>query len=177
MKAENAILDGEVVALDENGSPSFQLLQNHVGFRRSAALRGEKPQTLIFYAFDLLYMNGFDLRRAALIDRRRLLSSIILPGEIIRYSEHFAGRGRELLEAAREKGLEGIIAKQAQSRYDIQTQLQTGSSSKSRPSRTSSSADTFLANVNPSVHLCWVITKEGNWFMRETSARALTSRH
>ncbi len=117
VKAENAILDGEVVALDENGSPSFQLLQNHVGFRRAAALRGEKPQTLIFYAFDLLYMNGYDLRRAALIDRRRLLSSIILPGEIIRYSEHFAGRGRELLEAAREKGLEGIIAKQAQSRY------------------------------------------------------------
>ncbi len=117
VKAENAILDGEVVALDENGSPSFQLLQNHVGFRRAAALRGEKPQTLIFYAFDLLYMNGFDLRRAALIDRRRLLSSIIFPGEIIRYSEHFAGRGRELLDAAREKGLEGIIAKQAQSRY------------------------------------------------------------
>jgi bifunctional non-homologous end joining protein LigD len=117
VKAENAILDGEVVALDENGSPSFQLLQNHVGFRRSAALRGEKPQTLIFYAFDLLYLNGFDLRRAALIDRRRLLSSVILPGEIVRYSEHFAGKGKELLDAAREKGLEGIIAKQAQSRY------------------------------------------------------------
>ncbi len=117
VKADNAILDGEIVALDENGSPSFQLLQNHVGFRRSAALRGEKPQTLIFYAFDLLYLNGFDLRRAALIDRRRLLSSIILPSEIIRYSEHFVGGGQQLLDAAREKGLEGIIAKQAQSRY------------------------------------------------------------
>ncbi len=119
VKADNAILDGEVVALDENGSPSFQLLQNHVGFRRSATLRGEKPQTLIYYAFDLLYLNGFDLRRAALIDRRRLLSSIILPGEIIRYSEHFAGKGQELLDAARARGLEGIIAKQAQSRYEF----------------------------------------------------------
>jgi bifunctional non-homologous end joining protein LigD len=118
VKADNAILDGEIVALDENGSPSFQLLQNHVGFRRSATLRGEKPQTLIYYAFDLLYLNGFDLRRAALIDRRRLLSSVILPGEIIRYSEHFAGKGQELLHAARARGLEGIIAKQAQSRYE-----------------------------------------------------------
>jgi bifunctional non-homologous end joining protein LigD len=118
MKAETAIVDGEIVAFDENGVPSFQLLQNHMGFRRSAALKGEKPQALNFFAFDLLYFDGYDLRKAALIDRRQLLSSIILPSETVKYSEHFVGRGKELLDAVRQQGLEGIIAKQAQSKYE-----------------------------------------------------------
>lgn len=118
VKADTAIVDGEIVAFDENGVPSFQLLQNHIGFRRSAALKGEKPQALSFFAFDLLYLNGYDLRKGALIDRRQLLSSIILPSETVKYSEHFVGRGRELLEAVKQQGLEGIIAKQAQSKYE-----------------------------------------------------------
>jgi bifunctional non-homologous end joining protein LigD len=118
VKADTAIIDGEIVAFDENGVPSFQLLQNHVGFRRSAALKGEKPQALSFFAFDLLYLNGYDLRKAALIDRRQLLSSIILPSETVKYSDHFAGRGNELLDAVKARGLEGIIAKQAQSKYE-----------------------------------------------------------
>lgn len=118
IKAESAIIDGEIVAFDENGVPSFQLLQNHFGFRRSATIRGEKPQAFNFFAFDLLYLNGYDLRKAALIDRRQLLASIILPNETVKYSEHFIGRGDELLHAVREKGLEGVIAKQAQSKYE-----------------------------------------------------------
>jgi len=118
IKAETAIVDGEIVAFDENGVPSFQLLQNHMGFRRSAALKGEKPQALNFFAFDLLYVDGYDLRQAALVDRRQLLSSIILPSETVKYSEHFVGRGKELLDAVQQQGLEGIIAKQAQSKYE-----------------------------------------------------------
>jgi len=118
VKAESAILDGEVVALDENGVPSFQLMQNYTGFKRSAALKGEKPLALNFFAFDLIYLDGYDLRKTALIDRRQLLSSIILPNQVVRYSEHFAGRGKELMEAVQAKGLEGVIAKQAQSRYE-----------------------------------------------------------
>lgn len=118
VKAETAIVDGEIVAFDENGVPSFQLLQNHIGFRRSAALKGEKPHALSFFAFDLLYLDGYDLRKAALIDRRQVLSSIILPSETVKYSEHFVGRGKELLDAVKERGLEGIIAKQAPSKYE-----------------------------------------------------------
>lgn len=118
VKADTAIVDGEIVAFDEAGVPSFQLLQNHVGFRRSAALKGEKPQALNFFAFDLLYLDGHDLRKAALIDRRQLLSSIILPSETVKYSEHFVGRGKELLDAVQQQGLEGIIAKQSQSKYE-----------------------------------------------------------
>jgi bifunctional non-homologous end joining protein LigD len=115
IQAQTAIVDGEVVALDENGVPSFQLLQNRTGFHRIAG--GKKPQTLNFFAFDLLYLDGYDLRNAALIDRRRMLQSIILPGGTVRYSEHFAGKGSELLAAVQAKGLEGIVAKHVRSRY------------------------------------------------------------
>ncbi|HYL93191.1 MAG TPA: DNA ligase D [Alphaproteobacteria bacterium] len=117
VNADSAILDGEVVALDENGVPSFQLLQNRTGFHKSAT-REKQPHTLNFFAFDLLYLNGYDLRDAALIDRRQLLASILLPNQIVRYSDHFAGKGEELLVAVRAKGMEGILAKQAQSKYE-----------------------------------------------------------
>jgi bifunctional non-homologous end joining protein LigD len=118
LKAETAIIDGEVVALDEKGRPSFQHLQNYTGFGTKPALKGVAPPPLNFFAFDLLYLNGYDLRKAALIDRRQLLASIIMPSEAVRYSDHFAGKGEELLKAVLAQGLEGIIAKQAQSRYE-----------------------------------------------------------
>lgn len=117
VKADTAVLDGEIVAFDENGAPSFQLLQNRTGFHRSV-VKSEKPHALCFFAFDLLYLNGYDLRKSSLIDRRQLLSSIIHPNETVRFSDHFVGRGAELLQAVKEKGLEGIVAKQSQSRYD-----------------------------------------------------------
>lgn len=118
VKADTAIIDGEVVALDEKGRPSFQHLQNYTGFGTKPALKGTAPPPLNFFAFDLLYLNGYDLRKAALIDRRQLLASILLPNESVRYSDHFAGKGEELLQAVRAQGLEGIIAKQTQSRYE-----------------------------------------------------------
>jgi bifunctional non-homologous end joining protein LigD len=118
VKAKTAIIDGEVVALDENGKPSFQHLQNFTGFGTKPALKGVAAPPLNFFAFDLLYLNGYDLRKAALIDRRQLLATILLPNETVRYSDHFAGKGDELLQAVRAQGLEGIIAKQAQSRYE-----------------------------------------------------------
>ena len=116
--AKSAIIDGEIVAFDENGAPSFQLLQNRMGFSRVPGVKKEGPFVMNFFAFDLLYLNGYDLRSAALIDRRRLLQSILRPSELVRYSEHFAGKGSELLDAVREKGLEGILAKHAQSKYE-----------------------------------------------------------
>ena len=118
VKADTAIVDGEVVALDENGKPSFQHLQNFTGFGTKPALKGVAPPPLNFFAFDPLYLNGYDLRKAALIDRRRLLASVLMPSDTVRYSDHFAGKGDELLEAVKARGLEGIIAKHAQSKYE-----------------------------------------------------------
>src|ERR1700682_4031690 len=116
VNADTAIIDGEVVAMDENGVPSFQFLQQRTGF--SKTVKSEVAHPLSFFAFDLIYLNGYDLRSAALIDRRQLLASILLPSETVRYSEHFAGKGEELLQAVRLKGMEGILAKQAQSKYE-----------------------------------------------------------
>jgi len=77
VKADKAIIDGEVVALDDNGNPSFQRLQNMTGFGTKPAVKGVAAPFLNFFAFDLLYLNGYDLRKAALIDRRQLLMSIL----------------------------------------------------------------------------------------------------
>ena len=118
MEAESAILDGEIVCFDENGVPSFQLLQNRIGASSKSAPKLAQAQPASFFAFDLLYLDGYDLRRTPLIERKQLLSSILQPNDTFRISEHFTGKGQELLDAVREKGLEGIVAKQAYSRYE-----------------------------------------------------------
>lgn len=118
LEAESAIVDGEIVCFDENGVPSFQLLQNRIGAGPKSAPKLSQAQPASFFAFDLLYLDGYDLRRAPLIERKQILASILQPDATFRLSEHFIGKGAELLEAVREKGLEGIVAKQAYSRYE-----------------------------------------------------------
>ena len=68
---------------------------------------------VVYFAFDLLYLDGYDLRDVALAKRRELLEQVLTPGAVVRISEAFPGAGEALLEAARENGLEGIIAKHA----------------------------------------------------------------
>jgi bifunctional non-homologous end joining protein LigD len=72
----------------------------------------------IYFVFDLLYLDGYDLRRASLSERRKLLEKVVTPGPALRISEAFPGAGAELLEAAREAGLEGVMAKHASSVYE-----------------------------------------------------------
>ena len=119
VNAKTAILDGEVVVLDEHGRPSFSLMQQRTGFRergRRATPRREVP--VLYYAFDLLYLDGFDLRRVPLEDRKRLLSSIVTEDETLRLSAHFPANGKALFEVAQQKGLEGILAKRTGSFYE-----------------------------------------------------------
>jgi bifunctional non-homologous end joining protein LigD len=119
INAKNAILDGEVVVLDDQGRSSFSLMQQRTGIRkhgRQATPRSELP--VLYYAFDILYLDGYDLRRVALEERKRVLKEILTPGEIVRYSDDFAGQGIALFEAAKQKGLEGILAKHRGSRYE-----------------------------------------------------------
>jgi len=72
---------------------------------------------VIYYAFDLLYLDGFDLRRVPLEERKKKLASVLLAGESVRYSDHYERDGKALFELAREKGLEGILAKKRDSIY------------------------------------------------------------
>ncbi|MGA2374179.1 MAG: non-homologous end-joining DNA ligase [Candidatus Sulfotelmatobacter sp.] len=116
--AESAILDGEVVALDDQGRASFTLMQQRTGFRpggRRGAAKAEVP--VLYYAFDLLYLDGYDLRKLPLEDRKKKLASVLVTGDSLRYSDHYEKQGKALFEMARAKGLEGILAKKRDSIY------------------------------------------------------------
>lgn len=120
INAGNAILDGEVVVLDEQGRSSFSLMQQRTGIRshgRQGASRHDLP--ILYYVFDLIYLDGYDLRRVTLEERKRVLKEILTPGEIVRYSDHYPGQqGLALFEVAKQKGLEGILAKKRNSCYE-----------------------------------------------------------
>jgi DNA ligase D-like protein (predicted ligase) len=107
---DNTILDGELVVLDESGKPSFAALQKHK-FR---------PEALHFYAFDLIAYKGKDLRKLPLIDRRTLLekSALTRMREPVRLSSVFPTSPSQLVAAARKSGLEGVVAKRGDSRYE-----------------------------------------------------------
>jgi bifunctional non-homologous end joining protein LigD len=109
LDCRDAVIDGEIVALDENGRPSFQLLQ--------AYEKGEERPPLFYYAYDLLQLNGQDLRARPLTERKGLLKELLEDGpETIRYSMPFDAELEDLLEQARSFGLEGLIGKQSDSR-------------------------------------------------------------
>ena len=118
VKAKTAILDGEVVALDQQGRASFSLMQQRTGFRpggRRGAANADVP--VLYYAFDLLYLDGYDWRKLPLEDRKKKLASILVTQDSLRYSDHYENQGKALFEIAREKGLEGILAKKSDSIY------------------------------------------------------------
>jgi bifunctional non-homologous end joining protein LigD len=119
VKAKTAILDGEVVALDVDGRASFSLMQQRTGFRpggQRAAERADVP--VLYYAFDVLYLDGYDWRRVPLEERKKKLASILETGDSLRYSDHYAAQGKALFEIARDKKLEGILAKKRNSYYE-----------------------------------------------------------
>lgn len=119
VKAKNAILDGEVVAVDEHGKPSFSLMQQRTGFRPGGK-RGPTNSAVpvLYYAFDLIYADGEDWRKVSLEDRKRKLVSLITPGDALRFSDHYEEHGKALFEIAKQKGLEGIVAKRRSSCYE-----------------------------------------------------------
>jgi len=118
IKAENAVLDGEIVALDEQGRASFSLMQQRTGIRKGGRRTGARRDLqVVYYIFDLLYIDGYDLRQVALEQRKQVLSQIIEASDLVRYSEHFP-QGLALFEVAKKKGLEGILAKKRASHYE-----------------------------------------------------------
>jgi bifunctional non-homologous end joining protein LigD len=116
VRTANALLDGEIVALQADGRSDFQKLQDRIGVEKpSAKLQAAIPLT--YYCFDLLYCDGYDLRKSQLLARKQLLEKILQPSERVRYSGHVLEKGDELLAAAKEKHLEGIIGKEIHSAY------------------------------------------------------------
>jgi bifunctional non-homologous end joining protein LigD len=121
IEAREAIVDGEVVALDAEGRPSFSLLQDRTGIRtgRAPGTKGHGPPAPVVYqAFDLLHLDGQSLLAVPLEERKRLLRSRLRPHPRVRYASHVAGEGRAFIEAARAQELEGIVAKLRRSPYE-----------------------------------------------------------
>ena len=107
LNARTALLDGEIVAFDESGRPSFQQLQH-----RSA------PRTAIrYFAFDLLHLNGADLHSEPLTLRRRALQKLI-DGSGVEFSDELPGPADQVVQAVAQVGLEGVVAKRRDSRYE-----------------------------------------------------------
>ena len=110
LPANQIVLDGEIVAIDKKGMPSFPDVAKELA-KRSARI--------VYFAFDLLYLDGFDLRGAALIDRKRVLREFMKSvfSDRIRYCDHVEGEGAVVFEAACRMGLEGIVSKRAAAPY------------------------------------------------------------
>ncbi len=111
LKVESAVLDGEVVWQDDKGRSDFQLLQN--------AMKAEKTNSLLYWVFDLMYLNGDDLTSLPLISRKDRLAKILkgAKGDHIRFSEHFRGAGDKMIKASCQMHLEGIVSKRVDAPY------------------------------------------------------------
>lgn len=108
IKASTAIIDGEIVALDENGVQCFEQLQNHV---RNCAI--------LFFAFDLIFLDGVSLTDLPLVERKAQLKRILPKslGGRIRFTDHVLEKGLDLFAALEHQQLEGMVAKRADSLY------------------------------------------------------------
>jgi bifunctional non-homologous end joining protein LigD len=116
LAAREAILDGEIVALDARGHSSFERLQERMHVRApSEHLVTQIP--VVYFVFDLLYCDGYDLRKSSLIERKQLLNRVVRTSERFRYSDHQLEMGKELFALAEQNGLEGILAKRTDSPY------------------------------------------------------------
>src|SRR6266487_5396505 len=116
--AQRAILDGEIVALDEKGVSRFQLLQPRLGRKNASEIQRLATNTrLAYYVFDLLYLDGFDLTQCRLLDRKERLEAILKSSKNVRDSDHIIGEGERLYAEIAKVPLEGIIAKGLTSTY------------------------------------------------------------
>jgi bifunctional non-homologous end joining protein LigD len=108
----SGVLDGEVVALAANGKSDFQLLQNH--------LKSKAKDGVVYFAFDLPFLDGRDLRKLPLTERKHVLGTLLsgLRATSVRFGEHFTGDGEKVFKQACRLGLEGIVSKRADAPYE-----------------------------------------------------------
>lgn len=118
VNAKTAWLDGEICVLDENGRARFEMIQPRIAANPNAVPRLAETTPVTLFLFDVLYLDGYDLRAVPLEERKRVLQTLITPSEHVRVSETFNTAGDEMLEAARQMQLEGILAKDRRSSYE-----------------------------------------------------------
>ncbi len=102
----HAILDGEIAAVDDEGVSHFQMLQHYA-----------TAQHIYYFVFDILYLNGRDLRELPLIERKAILKKVLGKDPLIHYLDHVEKRGKEFFELCKQHGLEGVIGKKREGHY------------------------------------------------------------
>ncbi len=113
------VLDGEICALDEEGVPRFQLLQPRINLARDhdiARMEAELP--IVYFVFDILYADGYDLKAVPVAARKQLLYRYLDLGDRVKLVSHVESEGTALLESATSFGFEGVVGKQANSKYE-----------------------------------------------------------
>ena len=105
---KNVVLDGEIVALDSEGKPAFQLIQQYAQ---------DQSVALCYYVFDCLYVNGKSIENKPLLERKQILKDLLPESDVIKYCDHIAEKGKEFFAAVKKQGLEGMIAKRADGIY------------------------------------------------------------
>jgi bifunctional non-homologous end joining protein LigD len=117
LRADDCLIDGEIVILDPDGHPSFERLQHRMHLRPAEAERASLEQAVTFMAFDLLFLQGRDLRRLPLKLRKRALRAVLRDGRVARYADDVEKEGESFYAKVREAGLEGLVAKRISSAY------------------------------------------------------------
>ena len=108
VRAKEAILDGEICALDSQGIPRFQMLQRKGGAKRPP---------IVYFVFDLLYVDGYDLTGCNVVERKAKLAEILQTSNLIKLSDHIEGEGKAFFREIEKFRLEGMMAKRAESKY------------------------------------------------------------
>ena len=114
--AKQAVVDGEIVVLDKQGRGDFERLQSRMHVSKPSIGQAEQAP-VTYYVFDLLYLDGYDLRGVELIERKRLLQQVLKARDPVRYSDHVLEKGKDLFELAKQHEAEGIVGKRVHSRY------------------------------------------------------------
>ncbi|MGV3530207.1 MAG: DNA ligase D [Flavisolibacter sp.] len=104
----DAVLDGEIVVLDENGRSNYDALQKW---------KTTRSENLVYYVFDIIWVEGYDISHLPLTERKNILEQILSPGDVVRFSEGIDQRGKGFFTLAKENKLEGIVAKKKDSTY------------------------------------------------------------
>ena len=119
LAAKEAVFDGEIVVLDKSGRVDFQLLQTRFGLTNTKEIeRLRAQQKIVYYIFDLIYLDGYDLHNVTLLDRKRLLKAVIKQNSKLKFSTHIAEKGEAYFAKAEKLHLEGIMAKNGESYYE-----------------------------------------------------------